>query len=330
MILEPIAPRDIDRLQPLWLGLHAHHQTVAPRLAPFVGPDISWPNRKRLYQDISSGEYFGWIVRQDGRDLGYLICAKRPMQWNATFAIPATLWELVTLYVVPEARGRGIGARLLDEMEKRISTKDVRSRLIGAIPDNQSAVALYQTRGYVPTWLTLTRFQRAAPAPRAHATTIKALGPSEVDALASLWLALHHHHQAVSPNLGPWVPDGASWPIIRDLWRHSAADGLLLAAREGDRTIGIASAAVYGLDALSSYTDTWVTGTQAGEVKFLVIADDCRGRGIGAALMDSVDRVLAERGIHDQFVGAIAPNDGAIRFYESRGFRPAWLELTKF
>jgi hypothetical protein len=33
--------------------------------------------------------------------------------------------------------------------------------------------------------------------------------------------------------------------------------------------------------------------------------------------------------VRDQFVGAIAPNEGAIRFYEARGFRPAWLELMK-
>jgi GNAT superfamily N-acetyltransferase len=331
MTLEPIAPCDIDRLQPLWLGLHAHHRKMAPRLAPFVGDDASWPNRKRLYQEISGGESFGWIAREDGRDLGYLICAKRPMQWNATFAIPATLWELVTLFVVPEARGRGIGAKLLDAMEKYVADQDVHTRLIGAIPDNRGAVALYQARGYVPSWLTLTRFQRPAPQPQPrHANAVRAINVSEVDALAPLWLDLHHHHQAVSPQLGPWVEDAASWPIIRDLWAHSAEEGLLLAAEDGDRTVGVASVAIYGLDALTAYSDTWLTGDKAAEVKFLTVADDRRGRGIGTALMDAVDRLLATRGVHDQFVGAIAPNEGAIRFYEARGFRPAWLELTRF
>jgi GNAT superfamily N-acetyltransferase len=65
-------------------------------------------------------------------------------------------------------------------------------------------------------------------------------------------------------------------------------------------------------------------------IEFLVISEDVQGKRIGAALVDAADRELVERGVHDRFVGAIEPNQGAIRFYGSRGFRPAWLELTKF
>jgi GNAT superfamily N-acetyltransferase len=105
---------------------------------------------------------------------------------------------------------------------------------------------------------------------------------------------------------------------------------LLFTAIDDGRIAGLASAAIYDIDAYPSYSDTWVTGAKLGETKFLVVAPDQRGKGVGAALMDQVDRTLAARGVDDQFVGAIAPNTGAIRFYESRGFSPAWLELTKF
>jgi ribosomal protein S18 acetylase RimI-like enzyme len=177
----------------------------------------------------------------------------------------------------------------------------------------------------------LTRFRRPAPpAEAASSIAVDALSPAEIDELAPLWLALHHHHQAVSPDLGPFVTDAVSWPIIRALLIESARDGALLGARTGGRVIGFASAAVYDIRTLPSYSDTWVTGEAVGEIKFLVVAPEHRGRGIGAALMDAVDRRLAARGVTDQFVGAIAPNEGAIRFYQSRGFRPAWLELTQF
>jgi hypothetical protein len=33
--LDPVQRDDIDRLAPLWLALHAHHQKIAPQLAPF-------------------------------------------------------------------------------------------------------------------------------------------------------------------------------------------------------------------------------------------------------------------------------------------------------
>jgi len=331
MTLEPMQAADLDRLKPLWLGLHAHHRRVAAQLAPFVEDDLSWVSRKRQYAEVMAGNWFGYLARDGDEDVGYLLCAERPMQWNATFAVPATLWELVTIYVKGDRRGQGIGARLLAAMEDRIRLGDVRTRLIGVIPDNRAAVALYQARGYRPTWLMQTRFQRAAPAATAEASqAIRRLAVEEVSRLEPLWLALHHHHQAVSPHLGPFVTDQVSWPIIRDLLVETAEEDLLFIAEEGDRITGLVSAAIYDIRTLPSYSDTWKTGEHVGEIKFLVVAPEARGGGIGAALTTAVDSALKARGVEDQFVGAIAPNAGAIRFYQSRGFRPAWLELTKF
>jgi len=331
MKLEAMRPADLDRLEPLWLGLHAHHRRVAPNLAPFVADDLSWASRKRQYNDVMAGAWFGFIAQDDGEDVGYLLCAERPMQWNATFAVPATLWELVTIFVKGDRRGQGIGSRLLAAMEDRIRISDVQTRLIGVIPDNRAAVALYQARGYRPTWLMLTRFQRPAPLQSTlGAVAIRRLATAEVHRLEALWLSLHHHHQAVSPHLGPFVPDAVSWPVIRDLLAESAEDDLLFGAFAEDRITGLVSAAVYDIRTLPSYSDTWRTGERVGEIKFLVVAPEERGRGTGAALTTAVDAELASRGVQDQFVGAIAPNAGAIRFYQSRGFRPAWLELTKF
>ncbi|MBI2254601.1 MAG: GNAT family N-acetyltransferase [Proteobacteria bacterium] len=101
-------------------------------------------------------------------------------------------------------------------------------------------------------------------------------------------------------------------------------------ALDGNRTVGLASAAIYDIEDLASYPDTWAVGDKVGEIKFLAIADNMRGRGVGTALTQAIDRDLAKRGVHDRFVGAVEPNRGAIRLYESRGFRPAWLELTIF
>ena len=58
--------------------------------------------------------------------------------------------------------------------------------------------------------------------------------------------------------------------------------------------------------------------------------ESARGSGLGSALLDAVDDRLAADGVHDQAIGAIAPNTAAIRLYERRGFRPAWLQMTQF
>ncbi len=78
------------------------------------------------------------------------------------------------------------------------------------------------------------------------------------------------------------------------------------------------------------WADTWATGRDVAEIKLLVVAPGARGAGLGSALLDEVDRRLAAGGVHDQVIGAIAPNTAAIRLYERRGFRPAWLQMTLF
>ena len=73
------------------------------------------------------------------------------------------------------------------------------------------------------------------------------------------------------------------------------------------------------------WADTWVTGRDVAEIKLLVVDDERPRRGLGSALLDAVDDRLAAAGVHDQVIGAIEPNAAAIRLYERRGFRPAWL-----
>lgn len=332
MIFDPILKQDVDRLRPLWLALHAHHQKTASRLGPFATAVQSWRGRRRQYLDVMASEFFGFIAREGSVDTGYLLCAKRSMAWNATFAIPPMLWELVTLFVIPEWRGKGLGSALLDAMDKHITDSDVQTKLVGVIPDNRAAVDLYKARGFVPSWLTLIRFQRAAPKTRkANGTvTITPVGAEIVDKLEPLWLSLHRHHQAVSPHLGPWVNDEMSWGIIKDLLAKSANNGLLFVARENETYLGLASVAIYSNNDIPNWSDTWIVEENFAETKFLVVAAEARGRGVGSALMDAVDRELATRNVRDHLIGAIEPNHSAIGFYKSRGFQPAWLELTRF
>ncbi|HEY7687766.1 MAG TPA: GNAT family N-acetyltransferase [Dongiaceae bacterium] len=334
MSFAPLSPRDIPRLERLWLQLHRHHQELAPELAPYVSEETSWALRSRQYREVLEGGGFGFIASDGAGDRGYLLCARRPMQWQATFPLPPMLWELVSIYVEPRQRGSGLGSAMLRAMEDRIAVADTPTKLIGLIPQNRRAAAFYQARGYVPAWLTLTRFRRPAQIDEARmeqsaGIALSALPSADVGALEPLWLELHHHHQAVSPGLRPFLDDARSWPVIAELFEKSAKDGLLFVAHAGDRLAGLASAAIYDVEDLPGYADTWVTGGRIAETKFLVVRDAFRGRRIGAALMDRVEREIARRGAHDHFIGAIEPNASAIRFYQSRGFRPAWLELLK-
>lgn len=328
MRYEPLTPETIDRVRPLWLALHRHHQSVAPELAPFVSDEASWHYRRQQYATALSEGGQGFVATSGGTDAGYIFMAKRPMVWNATLDLPPTLLELVSVFVDPGARGRGLGSAMLERFSEMAESSGLHTKLIGVVPSNTRAVSLYQSKGYVPAWLTLTRFQRS-PTMRntTNSATIAAVTAEDVDRLERLWLELHHHHQKTSPHLGPFIDDDRSWPVIRELLAKSAKHGVLLVAFDGTSPIGLASVAIDKASELPAYADTWATGPQIAETKFLVVSEAARGRGLGAALMDAVETELARRSVTDHLIGAIAPNASAIAFYQARGFRPAWLEL---
>jgi ribosomal protein S18 acetylase RimI-like enzyme len=325
----PLTAGDLERVRPLWLELHHHHQAIAPELAPYVSDAASWPVRRALYEHVLEAGGFGLIANEDGADVAYAMAAVEPAPWPATFAAGDEIAELLTLAVRPGLRGRGVGTRLLEAVFARFADEGRDDRVIGVIPGNARAAALYTRHGYVPTWLTLTRFGRPrATEPAARRAAVERVQPSEIDALAPLWHALHRHHQAVAPDLGPFVPHDASWTVVRPLLETAARDGLLLRAGPPATPLAMACVTISRDDPL--WADTWVTGRTVAETKLLVADDDARGDGLGSALLDAIDERLAAAGVHDQVIGAIEPNAAAIRLYERRGFRPAWLQLTRF
>ena len=65
--------------------------------------------------------------------------------------------------------------------------------------------------------------------------------------------------------------------------------------------------------------DTWSTDERIAVIQTLSVAPGWRGRGVGTELMDAVDEELDRIGVRDVFVGAVASNERARRFYERRG-----------
>ncbi len=150
-------------------------------------------------------------------------------------------------------------------------------------------------------------------------------GIERVEELEPLWRALHEHHREVADEI-PLIPmreTTDSWPRRRA--RYLAwlghPDAFLLIAEDA-RPVGYALVSIhYGAD------DTHVTGERIAELQTLSILPERRGRGIGAALMESVFAELRVLGVHELLIGVLAGNEGALRFYERRGFRPWIVEL---
>jgi ribosomal protein S18 acetylase RimI-like enzyme len=161
-------------------------------------------------------------------------------------------------------------------------------------------------------------------------TTITRAGAEVLDRLRPLWLELHHHHQAVGGEaLGPYVDDDTSWRECRAMFASYLERGgfALLAERDGE----LVGYAVVGIAPVSDtlLPDTWQTGERVAEIESLSVAPEARGAGIGSALLDRIDAELEGEGISDVLVGAVVTNVDAIRLYERRGFRPAWLYMFR-
>jgi ribosomal protein S18 acetylase RimI-like enzyme len=153
----------------------------------------------------------------------------------------------------------------------------------------------------------------------------------DIDSLEPLWVAVHRAHAASMPELAPYVSDAETWAHERPIYVRLLAkpDTLLLLARDGDELVGYALAHVSAVEE-TWIPDTWRTGPRIGELESLGVVEERRGEGIGNALMDAVEHKLAALGVDDLILGALPGNEGALRLYERRGFRPTWLYLSRF
>ncbi|UYQ65371.1 GNAT family N-acetyltransferase [Streptomyces peucetius] len=82
------------------------------------------------------------LAEVDNRPVG--CCALQP------FPPPATAAELKRMYVAPEARGRGIAARLLAEAERTATTLGHTEIRLETAVHQPEAIALYTRAGYAP------------------------------------------------------------------------------------------------------------------------------------------------------------------------------------
>jgi len=154
---------------------------------------------------------------------------------------------------------------------------------------------------------------------------------ADLDAVAPLWIAVHHQHTHAMPQLARYVSDDETWRVRRALYEEllDKPDTLLLVVILDDRAVGYGLAHVLDRDD-TWIADTWVTGPRIGEIESLSVLPELRGSGIGSELLDRLEAHLSQCGVDDLILGALPGNTDAIRLYERRGYRPTWLYLSRF
>lgn len=137
----------LDALEPLWLALHRHHRSVLPERLLVADDAVSWQRRRDVYHGwLESGTALALVAERDGRLVGYAF-AHLVDGPDETFAVGRRYAELYSLSIAPEARGGGIGTRLLDELDRLLAAASIVDLAVAVMTDNQGARRFYERRG---------------------------------------------------------------------------------------------------------------------------------------------------------------------------------------
>lgn len=152
MPVELATLEDLDRVVELWVALaeeqrrHGSHLTAEPNrdlmreaLAQHVVGHTCLVAREGEGVPPPIVGFVSFDVERDGLD--------RDVERGV----------IQNLYVVPEARNRGLGSDLLDAAEDALSATDVDRVVLEAMAANEAARKFYEARGYEPHRVTYER-----------------------------------------------------------------------------------------------------------------------------------------------------------------------------
>lgn len=146
----------VAELRPLWLALRTHHHEVAPGLGPVREDEDSWRRRRAQYEGWLTTEprNFVLLARRDGRAIGYAF-ARIADASSPTWDGDHVVLDVETLSVLPEARGAGVGARLLSLMREEVAARGYDRLTLTVVAGNRDARRFYEREGLEETFVIL-------------------------------------------------------------------------------------------------------------------------------------------------------------------------------
>lgn len=132
-LLVPVTPADLPELLALARAFHAEdgHPLDA--------------GGERAVAEVCRGHplALGYLIREGGATLGYLVLTRGfGVEYGGADMF------LDDLYLVPEARGRGLGARVMAEVEAEARRDGAQAIHLVVAPGNRRAQRLYAGSGY--------------------------------------------------------------------------------------------------------------------------------------------------------------------------------------
>ena len=173
---------------------------------------------------------------------------------------------------------------------------------------------------------------------------VTAATAADIDAVTDQWVRLARDQRRHGSTL---LADG-NRAAVREWVAQSVVTGELLVARDADSDGGEVGSdagdgtgdpsdtdsdgsehSLLGFVGFSLERDGYERECTRGTVTNLFVRSDRRGEGIGSALLGAAERALAEAGADAVALEALADNDRARAFYDSRGYDAHRIEFRK-
>lgn len=134
-------PDDVDELADLWVALADEQRALGSHL-------LAEPNRSTIRQAMARHLLVDGlrIAREDGDIVGFVMFAPE----TGTYDTDCDRGVVNNLYVRPERRDEGIGAKLLDAAEETFRTSGIETISLEALTANDAARRFYRRQGYTP------------------------------------------------------------------------------------------------------------------------------------------------------------------------------------
>jgi len=144
----------VDELEDLWAAMHQHHAGL-PDLPPTRPVTESWRRRKEQYVQWLAKEGAHLLIAEvNGRPIGYAIVRLEP--GPPTWDIGECVAELESLSVAADARGDGVGTKLLASARALAQEAGAARLLVSVAHSNAAAIRFYQREGFEPFYVLLS------------------------------------------------------------------------------------------------------------------------------------------------------------------------------
>lgn len=144
----------LPEARPLWDALYDRHLEYGAAGLAVIERAESWPRRLAHYQHIFSTHSHAtvFLARLDGEPVGYALGFEEEHRGE-----PAVVLE--TLSLLPAARGRGLGTRLMQMLDEEAKRYGATRGIVDVVTGNTPAFGFYRNVGFVPhseTWIRST------------------------------------------------------------------------------------------------------------------------------------------------------------------------------